>query len=64
MISFFIGIRHATIAGETRSDARMASEGPRDTVSGASERSRGTGPRATAMSSRYVLAVFRKFRIT
>ena len=23
--------RHATIAGETRSDARLASEGPRDT---------------------------------
>ena len=36
--------RHATIAGETRSHARVASEGPRPTVI---ERSRGTGLRAT-----------------
>ena len=36
--------RHATIARETRSDARRAAEGSRVTVI---ERSRGTGPRAT-----------------
>ena len=44
-------------AGETLSDARMASEGPRVTVSGASEF-------AGDRHSRYVPGVFKKFRIT
>ena len=44
--------RHLTLAGETRSDARVASEGPRATVSRAAPFpvGRGTGPRHVAIA--------------